>query len=42
MGKVGDIEIRGAELADYNGRRARKGLLLPRKFRADEVLPAAP
>ena len=39
MGKVGEIDIRAADLEHYAGRRARKGLLLPRKFRADEVLP---
>ena len=38
MGKAGEIEIRGADLDHHVGRRARKGLLLPKKFRADCIL----
>jgi topoisomerase-4 subunit A len=38
-GKAGEIEIKGAELEHYFGRRARKGLLLPKKFRAEEIVP---
>jgi topoisomerase-4 subunit A len=38
MGKVGEIEIRGADLEQYVGRRARKGMLLPKKFRADAII----
>jgi topoisomerase IV subunit A len=37
-GKVGELELSGAELAHYAGRRARKGLLLPRKFKATAIL----
>jgi topoisomerase-4 subunit A len=36
-GKAGEIEIKGAELEAYFGRRARKGILLPKKFRADRI-----
>jgi topoisomerase-4 subunit A len=38
MARAGEIEIRAADLENYAGRRARKGLLLPKKFRAQEVL----
>ncbi|MBC7780219.1 MAG: DNA topoisomerase IV subunit A [Proteobacteria bacterium] len=37
-GKAGEIELKGAELAQYFGRRARKGLLLPKKFRATGIV----
>ena len=37
-GKPGEIELAGAEFAHYEGRRARKGLLLPKKFRATAIL----
>ncbi len=37
-GKTGEMELKGADLEHYVGRRARKGLLLPKKFQATAIV----